>query len=263
MRSLDNLRVEMQLRGFSKHTIAAYVRYNRKFRSFLEGADPSEAQVKRFLAAQIEDGMSAKSLSLIRAALLFDLNELGGMRIEVKAPKLEKKLPTVLSKDEVRGLIDAAGSRKSRLMIRTLYSTGMRVSELVALAPSDIDPASGFLTVQSGKGKKMRRTIIDKDLAAGLLERSGSSVVFEGPNGALSTRNVQAILRLAARRAGIDKHVTPHVLRHSFATHLLEAGTSIRVIQELLGHENLQTTQIYTHISEQELAKVRNPLGDL
>lgn len=263
MGSLEDLRVEMQLRGFSSHTIATYTRYNRKFREFLDGSEASETMVKRFLAAQIEAGKSAKSISLIRAALLFDLNELRGLRIELKSPKLEKKLPTVLSKDEVRALIDAAGSRKSRLMIRTLYSTGMRVSELVDLDRSDIDSESGFLTVRSGKGKKMRRTIIDRALAAELLESSSTVKVFSGPSGALSTRNVQAIIKLAAARAGIDKHVTPHVLRHSFATHLLESGTSIRVIQELLGHDNLQTTQIYTHISEQELAKVHNPLGDL
>lgn len=263
MGSLADLKVEMQLRGFSKNTIDAYVRYNEKFREFLDGAEASEAQLKRFLALQIDDGKSAKSISLIRAAILFDLNELRGMRVEVKAPKLDKKLPTILTRSEVKAIIGSAGSSKTALMIKTLYSTGMRVSELVALSPRDVDVEAGFLTVKSGKGNKMRRTVVDRNLARELLERAGTKHVFEGRTGPLTTRSVQASLRTAARRAGIDKHVTPHKLRHSFATHLLESGTSLRVIQELLGHENLQTTQIYTHISDEELAKVKNPLGEL
>ena len=180
---LDELKVEMQLRGFSKNTIDAYLRYNRKFLEFVDG-DPNEAAVKSYLASQIEDGKSAKTVALIRAALLFHLNEIKGMKIDVKAPKLEKKLPSVLSKDEVRALIDNAGAEKSRLMIRTLYSTGLRVSELVALTPQDIDAESGFLTVRSGKGKKMRKTVIDRRLALELLDQSDEHV-FEGP---VSTR---------------------------------------------------------------------------
>jgi integrase/recombinase XerD len=262
MSSVQDLRVEMQLRGFSKHTIDAYTRYNAKFADFLSGAEPDEAQVKRFLANLIDEGKSAKTISLVRAAILFDLNELRGMRIAVKAPKLEKKLPTVLARDEVRALITAAGSKRSRLIIRTLYSTGLRVSELIGLAPTDVE-RTGFLTVRSGKGKKMRRTVVDPLLARELAERAGTMFLFEGPRGALSARNIQSILANASRRAQLTKHVTPHTLRHSFATHLLEQGTSIRVIQELLGHENLQTTQIYTHISDEELAKVRNPLSGL
>jgi integrase/recombinase XerD len=261
MSSVEDLRVEMQLRGFSKHTIESYTRYNEKFRAFLEGCEPSEAHVKRFLAHLIDKGRSAKTISLVRAAILFDLNELRGMRIAVKAPKHEKKLPSVLSRNEVAALIGAAASKRSRLIITTLYSTGVRVSELVQLMPSDVDTA-GFVTVRSGKGKKMRRTVLDPQLARQLLEQSGM-FVFTGPRGALTTRNIQSILTNAARRAGIEKQVTPHKLRHSFATHLLEQGTSIRVIQELLGHENLQTTQIYTHISDEELSKVRNPLAGL
>ena len=261
MVSIDDLRVEMQLRGFSKHTIDTYTRYNEKFRSFLDGSEPSEAQLKRFLATLIDEGKSAKTISLVRAAILFDLNELRGMRVAVKAPKHEKKLPSSLSRHEVAALIKAAASSRSKLIIRTLYSTGMRVSELVELTPADID-TTGFVTVRSGKGKKMRRTVIDPKLASELLEQSGA-YVFTGPNGALTTRNIQSVLTNTARRAGIEKKVTPHKLRHSFATHLLEQGTSIRVIQELLGHENLQTTQIYTHISDEELSKVRNPLGEI
>lgn len=258
---IDDLRVEMQLRGFSKHTIDAYTRYNEKFRAFLEGSDPDEAAVKRFLASLIDEGKGAKTISLVRAAILFDLNELRGMRISVKAPKHEKKLPSVLSRSQIAALIGSAGSSRSHLIIRTLYSTGIRVSELVNLTPSDVD-ASGYVTVRSGKGKKMRRTVIDPQLASELLEQS-ETYVFTGPKGPLSTRNIQSILTSAARRAGLEVPVTPHKLRHSFATHLLEQGTSIRVIQELLGHENLQTTQIYTHISDEELSKVRNPLAGL
>lgn len=259
---LKKLEVELKLRGFSKNTIEAYLRYNKKFLEYLKknNYDVSEDTIKAYLADLISNGLSAKSLNLIRSALLFYYNQVLGNNFEVKTPKIEKKLPVVLTKNEVKLLLKNAASKKSKLIIKTLYSTGLRVSELTNLKKDDIQGT--FIIVKKGKGNKQRKTIIDKTLAEELIKIS-DNYIFHNKGKPLTSRNIQKIISETAKRAGINKKVTPHVLRHSFATHLLEDGTSIRVIQELLGHENLQTTQIYTHISEEELMKVKNPLKEL
>ncbi len=264
MKELEKLKVELQLRGSSKHTIDAYIRYNKKFLEYIKknNLTISEDTVKSYLAELISKGLTAKSLNLIRAAILFYYNQILNYNFEVKTPKIEKKLPVVLTKEEVKLLLKNSKTKKSMLIIKTLYSTGLRVSELINLKKEDIDLKKGFIMVKKGKGNKQRKTVIDKNLAEELLFIS-NNYVFHNKGRPLTSRNIQKIISETAKRAGIEKKVTPHVLRHSFATHLLEEGTSIRVIQELLGHENLQTTQIYTHISEEELSKVRNPLEKL
>ena len=257
---LKKLEVELKLRGFSKNTIEAYLRYNKKFLEYIKDSKVSEEKIKEYLAELISKGLSAKSLNLVRAALLFYYNQVLGYNFEVKTPKIEKKLPIVLTKNEIKKLLEYSTSKKSKLIIKTLYSTGLRVSELVNLKVNDIQ--EGFIIVKKGKGNKQRKTIIDENLKKDLL-LIADKYVFHNKGKPLTPRNIQKIISETAKRAGINKKVTPHVLRHSFATHLLESGTNIRVIQELLGHENLQTTQIYTHISEEELSKVKNPLKNL
>ncbi|MFT4311264.1 MAG: tyrosine-type recombinase/integrase, partial [Candidatus Woesearchaeota archaeon] len=158
----------------------------------------------------------------------------------------------------------ACVTKKSKLIIKMLYSSGLRVSELVNLKWNDIefDQNSGW--VRSGKGSKDRLIIFSENLLEELKSfRNSSEYVFEGRNGPLTTKNIQNIVRTTAKRAKINKKVTPHTLRHSFATHLLENGTDIRIIQDLLGHSNLQTTQIYTHISSEQKKKIKNPLDNL
>jgi integrase/recombinase XerD len=262
MSEIDNLRVEMKLRGFSEKTIESYVRYNTKFLEFNSANDVSELSIKRFLAESMDKGKSTKTIALMRAALLFHYNELHKKKFEIPSPKLEKSLPSVLSLEEIKQLFESTKNKKSLLIMHTLYSSGLRVSELCNLRKEDVDINNNFLLVKQGKGNKTRKTVIDQELAKNLLNLSSGDYVFAKNSGErLSERSIQMLLSSAKKRAGIRKKVTPHTLRHSFATHLLESGTSIRVIQELLGHENLQTTQIYTHISEKELMRVKNPLS--
>jgi integrase/recombinase XerD len=264
MHDIESLKVEMQLRGFSSRTIDSYTRYNMHYIEFIGAELPSEMSIKRYLADSIGKGKSTKTIALMRAALLFYYNEMQKRKYEIPSPKLEKKLPSVLSIEDIRLLFQSTSNKKSLMMMKTLYSSGLRVSELCSLRKDDIDAVSGFLIVRSGKGKKTRKTVIDTILAEQLLSISSNDYVFCRRDGSrISERSVQMVISGAKKRAGIRKKVTPHTLRHSFATHLLETGTSIRVIQELLGHENLQTTQIYTHISEKELSRVRNPLSGL
>jgi site-specific recombinase XerD len=150
----------------------------------------------------------------------------------------------------------------------TAYSAGLRVGELLRLKPGDIDSQRMLITIRQGKGKKDRVTLLSKVLLELLRNYSKQSLpqeyLFEGvAGGQYSVSSVQSILKEACRKAGIKKHVTMHTLRHSFATHLLEHNTDLRYIQELLGHTNPKTTQIYTHITTKGLDQLRSPLDNL
>jgi integrase/recombinase XerD len=266
---IADLDVEMKLRGFSIHTQRAYSKYVSQFIESLHGKSVHEAtdiDVKTFLSTLI--GKTApRSINLARAAILFYCNEIHKRAITgIKVPKIDKSLPVVLTKDEVVKLIASAPRRRSQLLLKLLYASGLRVSELVNLRLRDIE--NNTITVHHGKGGKDRMTILPQslstDVALYVREHRLTDLLFPGKHGKpLTTRNVQAIITRASKRAGLQKHVTPHKLRHSFATHLLEAGTDVRVIQELLGHSNLQTTQIYTHVSQDQLRKVHSPLENM
>jgi integrase/recombinase XerD len=256
----------LKIRGFSPRTVKAYTFWTSKF--LAEVRDPrkaSEAEIKTFLAGELERGLSPQSLNLIRAALRFYFAEVVGRDLQkVRTPKAEKKLPVVLSREEVRGLLGALENPRHRLLASMLYATGLRVSECAALKVGDLDLAERVGWVRKGKGAKDRLLVLPESLLGPLqrhLKRHDSPWLFPGHNGNhIHPSAIQKTISAAAKRAGIPKPVTPHTLRHSFATHLLEAGTDIRKIQELLGHANLSTTQRYTQVSAEELKKVKSPL---
>ncbi|MBU1854723.1 MAG: tyrosine-type recombinase/integrase, partial [Nanoarchaeota archaeon] len=197
-------------------------------------------------------------------ALLFYYNEVLGRSFRgIRTPKISRNLPIVLSKQEVKLMIKNAGSKKSKLMLKMLYASGLRVSELVNMKVNQLELDNKTAWVRSGKGAKDRLVILSENLVKDLriyLENHSSEYLFPGRQGALSTRNIQQIVSLSAMKSGIRKQVTPHTFRHSFATHLLENGTDIRLIQELLGHADLSTTQIYTHVSDAAKRLVKSPL---
>lgn len=266
---LQNLVTELRLRGFSERTARTYLEHNTRFLKHVgkPESEVTESDIRNYLAFLMhEKQASPATVSLVKAALKFYFDELLGKGIvRVKTPKGVKKLPTVLSKSEIKALIEAAPTLKSRLLIKFLYSTGIRVSELCNFKIKDLELSEGIAWVRKGKGAKDRLIILPESMRRELKDLCSSTqeYLFPGPNGALTPRNVQKIISRVVRRAGIAKHVTPHTLRHSFATHLLENGTDIRKIQELLGHSNLQTTQIYTQVSTSELKKLRSPLDSL
>ncbi|NJL44418.1 MAG: tyrosine-type recombinase/integrase [Nitrosarchaeum sp.] len=175
----------------------------------------------------------------------------------------------MLTREEVSRLLAAATHSKSKLLIELLYSSGLRVSECTRLKVEDLEMGSKIAWVRGGKGGKDRMVILSERLITHLreyLSASGISLGFLFPGKErkpLTVRNVQSIVSGAAQRAGIQKQVTPHKLRHSFATHLREAGEDLRLIQELLGHSSIQTTEIYTHVSSEEKRKVTSPLDRL
>jgi len=184
----------------------------------------------------------------------------------VPIKKKEKLLPKVLSKQSVKKLIDSAENIKHKLVLKFLYSSGLRRSELINLKRSDIDFDRNTIKVRKGKGKKDRISIFAQSIKTDLLKyysntNFSTDYVFEGRVGKYSKRTIQKVFENLSKKTGIK--VTPHMLRHSFATHLLESGTSLRHIQKLLGHSDVSTTEIYTHVTNKDLLKIKSPLEDL
>ena len=271
---LKKFRHRLIISGYSPQTQKVYFYYLKIFvtqcNKPIEGVERDD--IIGFLAERKEkENASNATLALMHAALRFFFHEILNKKIvdDIKTPKKAKKLPTVLTRQEVRALINAAKTKRNRLFIQFLYSTGCRVSEAVKLQTVDLNLKERIAMVKGGKGNKDRMIILSKEWIKEVkkyLKRKKvkSQFVFSKKNGKpFSTDTVQRIVNKAAKKAGIEKHVTPHTLRHSYATHLLEAGENIRKIQELLGHSSLNTTQIYTQVSTQELKKVQSPLDKL
>ncbi|MFH1501087.1 MAG: site-specific tyrosine recombinase/integron integrase [archaeon] len=265
--AVEKLKTELKLKGFSELTVKNYTYFIKKFLSSTEKPmdELNEEDAKTYLASLI-DNKSRATLSLVASSIRFFYNLLGKQIGQISLPKKEKRLPVVLTKDEVKSIIESCDSRKSKLMLSLLYSSGLRVSEVVNLKKQDIDFSENVGWVRRGKGRKDRIFTVSE-----ILIREIQHYIGENPDNAylfskskpLTTRNIQKIIQSTTRKMNMSKKVTPHTLRHSFATHLLEAGTDIRVIQAMLGHENLATTQIYTHISQDQIKKVKNPFDDL
>ena len=268
MESVDKLRTELKLRGFSPLTTRNYSFFVEKFLKSCgkESGSIDQEDAKKYLAS-LYDSKSKNTIMLAAASLKFFFQEIIKKEFnDVRIPKKDKKLPEVLSKEEVLKLLNSAETRKSRLMLSLLYSSGLRVSELVHLKPSDISFTENTGWVRGGKGSKDRMFILSNGLGIELQEYLKKHKEYRylfSQDKPLTTRNVQKIVKHVRTRADIQKRVTPHTLRHSFATHLLEAGTDLRKIQVLLGHSSLNTTSLYTHISSDELKKIPNPLDNL
>jgi site-specific recombinase XerD len=182
--------------------------------------------------------------------------------------KRPKKLPDVLSLEEVKQIIDSIDNLKHKTIISLIYSCGLRISECINLKSSDIDSKRMLIKIVQSKGNKDRYL----QLSPKLLELLRIYFKSYNPNENLfqgqfrdeySARSIQNILKRALHKCNIKKRITVHSLRHSFATHLLEQGTDIRIIQEILGHKDIRTTQIYTHISKTKLSQIKNPFDDL
>jgi len=269
---IKKLEVELKISKNSVYTLRNYINANRIFLEFVKKSpeEITEDEVKLFVAEKLSEKAST-SIILFLAALRFAYVTIlkKDPTISIKRPKREKRLPSVLTKEEILSLIQSMTTKKSKLMISLLYASGMRVSEIVSLKVLDLDFNEKIGQIRQGKGKKDRVfnlpifLLEDLKKQVEIQKKFNQEFLFSGPKGKLSSRNLQKIVNFAARKAGIQKEVHPHTLRHSFATHLLENGVDIRKIQELLGHSDLSTTQIYTHISTEELKKIKSPLDEL
>jgi len=253
----------LEARNRSKRTIRYFASILRLYLEFLGGRHVSEAttyEVDSFLAWLRRRGWSPDSLYTAAVAVkrFMDYLGLSGNLDGFELPKRRRRLPRFLEPEEVEALLSAAGSERDRLIIRLLYTTGLRVSELVGLRKDDVDLEGRSLRVM-GKGGKERLVYFPAFLVEPLrrqMESTSSQWLFPSRRGGhIHYTTVERIVRRAAERAGIKKKVTPHVLRHSFATRSLEEGMDIREIQELLGHANLNTTQVYAHVSRRRLKR--------
>ncbi len=269
---LDRLLQELRSRNRSPRTVETYLDFNRQFLAFVSkpAEEVTSDDVRRFQGHLLDRGLSPARVNLGLSALWFLYDQVLGKSLFARYERLKnpKKLPVVLTQDEVSRLIRGAGSRKSRLLLELLYGTGLRVSEASRLKVADLEFQGLRGWVRGGKGGKDRPFILPRTLAEAIRHyldsrRAESPWLFTGRNTHVSVRSIQGIVARAARRASIQKRVTPHTLPHTFATHLLEAGVDVRHIQVLLGHSNLSTTQIYTQVSPEQLSKVTSPLDVL
>ncbi|MDE2316127.1 MAG: tyrosine recombinase XerC [Xanthomonadaceae bacterium] len=266
-------------RQASPHTVDGYRRDLGKLTAWMEaqgiaGFDALESnRLRQFVAAQHRAGLAPKSLQRLLSScrsLFRQLSREGALAHDplagVRGPKVHRKLPVVLDADEAATLVESGGdgalAPRDRAMLELFYSSGLRLSELVGLRWSDLDLNGGEVRVL-GKGRKTRIVPVGRHAMAALRalgETTGmaaESPVFRGRGGAaINPRTVQLRLRKLALAGGFAKHVHPHLLRHTFASHMLESSGDLRAVQELLGHADIATTQIYTHLDFQHLAKV-------
>ncbi|OQW73377.1 MAG: tyrosine recombinase XerC [Proteobacteria bacterium ST_bin11] len=261
------------------HTSTNYQRDLKRFQSFCNVQElrlwqqVQDRDVRNYIAGRHKNGIGSKTIQRELAALrsfyrfLLKTNQVAHNPAQhVQAPKVSKRLPHVLDVDQMMGMLNATPDSvletRDLAMFELFYSSGLRLSELVMLDLLGIDFSEGFLRVRFGKGGKQRQLPIGKKaldaLKVWLANRPGSGqAVFVSLQGRrLSQRSVQLRLDRWGKKNGIAEHLHPHMLRHSFASHLLEASKDIRAVQELLGHSNISTTQIYTHLDFQHLAAV-------
>lgn len=266
---LDCLDVELKIRNYSPKTRNSYLHCLRAYFAFREKdtSDTDEDSIRKFLLSLEHNGASAQTRNIHLSAVKFYFRNVAKteLPINIRTAKKRRRLPVILSRNEIKNMLRATSNRKHRLLLALAYGAGLRVSEVVALRVRDLDYDEMTLHVNDGKGRKDRVSIMPKkiirDLRDFLSGRSGSDVVFASERGGtLTTRTAQKIFEHSRNKAGITKPATFHSLRHSFATHLLENGVDVRYVQELLGHANIRTTQMYTQVTNPGLKSIKSPL---
>jgi site-specific recombinase XerD len=271
---------DMRMRKLEEKTQTGYIRAVRKLAAFLERSpDTATAEdLRRFQLHLVESGCSPITLNATITGLKFFFDVTVG-RFEVMAKmqsvRVPQTIPVVLSRDEVARLLAAVRNIKHHTALSVAYGAGLRASEVIALKVGDVDSQRMTLRVERGKGRKDRHAMLSPVLlerlrawwrvgrAQGKLLPGGWLFPGMDPTDPLTPRQLNRCIHDAARAAGIDKRVSMHTLRHSFATHLLEQKVDIRVIQVLLGHKKLETTSIYTHVATDLLRSVVGPLESL
>jgi integrase/recombinase XerD len=271
---------DMAMRGLRSHTQHDYIRFVRSFAAFL-GRSPDTAQaedIRRFQVHQRDSGVQPPTINSSVSALRFfftvtlDRPDLSRRLVLARFPR---KLPEVLSVEEVGQLLEATPGAKYKAILGTAYGAGLRVSEVASLKVDDIDSTRMLIRVEQGKGRKDRNAMLSPQLLTllrlwwkegkrrGVMLPHGWLFPGRSPADPISTRQINRAIHEAAEAAGIRKRVSPHTLRHSFATHLLEQDVDIRVIQVLLGHSKLDTTALYARVATKTIRSVTSPLEHL
>ena len=262
---------KLEIRKYSLNTARSYIAHFEKFINYYKSKqllELSENEIKIYLSHLVKQGLSDSYVNQSINSIKFYYEIVLGMPnrfYDIERPIKSERLPEVISKEKVLQMIKSTRNLKHRCIIKLLYSAGLRRAELINLKISDIDSDRMFIKVRSGKGKKDRLTTLSHTLLDDLRKYyklyKPKNYLFEGPSGTeYSATSVRTIVSRAAIAAGIRKRVTPHMLRHSFATHLLEEGVDLRHIQVLLGHNSTKTTEIYTHVAVNSLKTIKNLL---
>jgi integrase/recombinase XerD len=271
----DQMVMEMELRNFSDKTIKAYlghmVCYTKKFGK--SPADLGDDEIRHYLHYLLKERqVSWSNINIAYSSLKFFYTRVLHRRWNVDhipRPKKEKRLPNVLSYSELERLFEVTSNMKHRLIFKTAYAGGLRVGEVSSLKVSDIDSGRMVIRIDQGKGNKDRYTILSQQLLPDLRsywrEYRPTSWLFFGreKQRAINPGTIQRAFKTACQKAGITKPVTPHVLRHSFATHFLEQGGNLIKLQQLLGHRYLQTTLTYVHIQQRDFRRVFSPFDGM
>lgn len=269
--SIETFKRYLLSKRYSPNTINTYSDALKSFLTFCNTKAVKDISNDDFIAYNndyiIKNKFSSSYQNQIVNAIKLFFKIVKDSKIEIDKihrPKREKKLPNVLSKEEVLKIIDATENLKHKTLLALIYSAGLRISEAINMKLRDIDSIRMLIHVKNAKGKKDRYTLLSEKVLLLLREYylvyKPKEYLFEGQFGGMySSRSAQVILKQAAEKAGIRKPITLHTLRHSFATHLLESGTDLRYIQDLLGHSSPKTTMIYTHVTNDSLKKIKNP----
>ncbi|MBI2148724.1 tyrosine-type recombinase/integrase [Candidatus Woesearchaeota archaeon] len=272
---LKKLEVDLKIKGFTKATIKTYLVHNQEFLKFVN-KNPLQVtteDVKTYQANLSDKNAKSATVILKLSAIKFLFNKVLKHKIindDVEYPKSQKKIPDALTKEEVQKLFSTIKNFKHKLLMEFMYGSGLRVSECVNFRVRDLNLDNFTAKVISGKGNKQRMIILSKDFVSRLKsylstreEKSDwlfSSKLLDKP---MTSRMAQKVIEKAATEAGFKKRVYCHILRSSFATHLLEGDVDIRYIQELLGHSDLSTTQRYTKVNMEQLRKIKSPLDNI
>lgn len=272
----EKMKDDLLLRGYSLPTRTEYLRCATKFVAFhrRHPSEMGEKEIREFLvdlARRQPAGAANHKMHVAAIRFLYGVTlEQPELAARIPWPRVPITLPEILDQSEVEQLFECLGSIKYRAVLVTAYATGMRISEACTLHVSDIDSPRGVIHIRQGKGSRDRYVMLSPRLLACLRQywratRPPGPELFPGrdPATSVSVDAVRAALSQAVKDAGIKKRVTPHVLRHSFATHLLEAGEDIRTIQVLLGHGSIRTTARYTQVSKRHIARTQSPLDRL
>ncbi len=270
---LKKLETEGKIRGYSKGTLKMYVFHCKKFLEYTDMPvkNITVSEIKEYLAYILSDRnvRHATARHALASIRFFFQSVMNKDMPYIKPPKLQQTLPVILSKAEVKTILEHTTNEKHRLIIELLYSTGLRLSECVNLKYEDLDLDQNIGWVRMGKGAKDRIFLLSETFKHHLIEyhhkKPDQEYIFskDDDDEQMSPRGIQKAIEHAVKLSGITKKVHVHTFRHSFATHLLEADVDIRKIQKLLGHSSLMATQIYTQVSSEQIRKIKSPLDSL
>ncbi len=260
---LLKLENELKLRNFSEKTIKSYMYTIKHFLNFADKKGLNEKTIKEYTLKNL-DNKNPSTVSHDISVISFFFEKILGQKINIPHPKRNKRIPEVLTIEEVKKLIDVTNNIKHKLIIRLLYGCGLRVSEIVNLKKQDLNFKENLIHIKLAKGKKDRFVKIPESIKKELesyCNLTNEEILFPSSRcGKLTTTTIQKIIKNSAKKAEIKKNISPHTLRHSFATHLLEQGIDLKIIQKLLGHTDIKTTQVYLQVSNQLIKNIKSPL---